>query len=342
MDFIRLYLQQNWHRLGLEPYGLPEDLTYILATPRFRTSRHVVFLFLTRSNHPKVVLVAKLPRLKSLQADTEREAANLNAVQAAHSGNLDTAPRVLAAEAHRGQYLLLETAIDGQPLSPIMLRRDVDSSCGSVIDWLVQMQQPTRTLSTDHADWFDHLVEQPLTYFTRVFPLTRAEGRLLEKAYKLVTPLHLESFPLFFEHGDLSHPNLVIMPDGRIGVLDWELAEPKGMPAHDLFFFLTYAAVAQINDRHREAITTAFHQAFFRKSSWTAPYIKRYVQQTALSPQLLKPLFVLCWTRYVGGLLKRVNGPAQQTTAETAVWLRSNRYYKLWRHTLEHVTEISL
>ena len=56
-------------------------------------------------------------------------------------------------------------------------------------------------------------------------------------------PLRAASVPRVFEHGDLSHPNLIWLPTGRVGVVDWELAEEEGFPLHDLSFFLAFRDV---------------------------------------------------------------------------------------------------
>ena len=40
-------------------------------------------------------------------------------------------------------------------------------------------------------------------------------------------------------------PNLLTMHDGRVGVVDWELAQANSLPAVDVFFFLTYVAFSQ-------------------------------------------------------------------------------------------------
>ena len=50
MNTIATFLVNNWERLALTRFGEPSHLSCILATPRFRASRHVVFLiFANRS-----------------------------------------------------------------------------------------------------------------------------------------------------------------------------------------------------------------------------------------------------------------------------------------------------
>jgi hypothetical protein len=56
-----------------------------------------------------------------------------------------------------------------------------------------------------------------------------------------------------------------------------------------------------------------------------------------------KPLFVLCWSQYVMGLVACLHGfesPGRLVGEETTGWLRSNRFYALWCHSIKHLTEI--
>jgi len=69
-----------------------------------------------------------------------------------------------------------------------------------------------------------------------------------------------------------------------------------------------------------------------------------YAQQLRLSTEWLKPLFVLCWARYVSGLVSRLDTMSSSTNAfeqGTESWLMQNRYFALWKHTLEHLDELA-
>ena len=46
MNTIQTFLESNWQRLDLARYGKPDRLSYVIVTPRFRASSHVVFLLL--------------------------------------------------------------------------------------------------------------------------------------------------------------------------------------------------------------------------------------------------------------------------------------------------------
>jgi aminoglycoside phosphotransferase (APT) family kinase protein len=342
LNIVLDFLKNNRQRLNLERYGAPEELSYVVLTPRFRTSNNVVFLMLAKGQ-PSPVLVVKMPRLAGDNASIEREAANLLAVQASRPGGFDSIPCVVAFEQHHDRPILVETALVGQPMNRTAVRHDSASACEAVTRWLTGVQQPTSSPTSVDPHWFERLVKAPLRHFANTFPLSAGEAQLLEQTWELIQPLRDASVPLVFEHGDLSHPNILLLEDGEVGVIDWELAEPHGLPACDLFFFLSYAAFARHNAYSNDDCLSAFHTAFFGPQAWTRPYIEDYATQLGLPLHLLTPLFVLCWARYTAGLLLRLGHtevPQAPLDPDTVTWLRASRYLALWQYTLAHVNEL--
>jgi hypothetical protein len=347
MNTVLTYLEANRQRLDLARYGVPERLSSVVVTPRFRASSHVVFLVLAPGK-PEPLLVAKLPRLagsasapangaeqnQATSASIEREVANLRAVQAGRTGGFDSIPRVVAFEEYLGRPILVETALVGSPLDPAAVRHDQARACQALVGWLAELPRPVRSADQGEVGWFNRLVERPLRHFERVFPLSVEEQRLLERTWELLAPLRDVDLPLVFEHGDLSHPNIMLLKSGSPGVVDWELAEPQGLPTYDLFFFLTYVAFAARGANKGGEHLAAFHSAFFGHAAWARPYVAAYAGRLRLPPHTLTPLFVLCWARYMTSLLLRLDAApvSGRLARETADWLRANRYYALWRH----------
>ncbi|HEY3228585.1 MAG TPA: aminoglycoside phosphotransferase family protein, partial [Roseiflexaceae bacterium] len=306
MNSVLIFLETNRQRLELERYGSSGRLFCVVLTPRFRASSHVVFLVLAEGK-PDPVMVAKVPRLAGASASIEREVANLRAVQAARAGGFNSIPRVVTFEEYLGRPILIQTALVGRPMDRATVRRDVVGCCDSITGWLVDVQQAVSAPAGAAADGFERLVERPLRYFAEAFPLSAEEERLLEQTWELVMPLRDMRLPLVFEHGDLCHPNIMILKDGQPGVVDWELAEPHGLPAFDLFFFLAYAAFAVHNARLSNDYLAAFHSAFFGHAAWARPFVAAYAGRLQLPLHTLTPLFVLTWARYMTSLLMRLD-----------------------------------
>jgi len=343
MNSVLTFLHHNWLRLHLQNYGDPSRLSCVIATPRFRASAHLIF-FVLSGQVPRPVFVIKVPRLSGDTGRLDREVANLQLVHAARPGGFDSIPRVLAYEDYCEQRILIETALTNPTMRPAVVRRQPQVCIEAVLNWLFELHSAQSKLHHEKDDWFTRLISRPLEYFEAMFPIHTAEEDLLEKTRELAQPLRERSLPLVFEHGDLSSPNILIGNNSDIAVVDWELAEPRGLPAVDLFFFLTYVASARQHARQANDFLNAFQKAFFGTRAWAIPYILRYREFMNLPCEVLKPLFVLCWSRYVVGLVARLkehDDPRAPLSERDANWLRSNRYYALWKHAVENINELT-
>lgn len=340
MNTALAFLREHRARLALDQRGVPERLASVVLTPRFAASRHVIVLLLP-AGRAEPLLVAKLPRLAGDGAALAHEADVLRALQAARPGGLDSVPAVIAFEEVSGYPLLVETALVGPPLDRAAVRRDPARACALGVDWLADVATPPRGTLDEAA--FARLVSEPLAAFAAGFPLARADEALLAMTRESAERLRGVGLPLVLEHGDLSHPNLILCAGGGLGVVDWELAQLAGLPAHDLFFFLTYVAFARQDARTTAAQVEAFRGAFFGRDAWARPYALEYAARLGLASEWLGPLFVLCWARYTTRLWARVNAAegAPAANGERAAWLRDNRYYALWQYAIEHMGDLA-
>ena len=154
------YLAGQRERLGLDRLGLGETPPCVFITPRFRESRHVVILLLSpESGRP--VLVAKLPRLTACDRALAREAYNLRALENVQSELDEGSVPALVAFEEDGQYpLLLETALCGEPISPVAIRRNRSGTVTAASRWLEQLGAATR--SQADGTWYERLVTAPL------------------------------------------------------------------------------------------------------------------------------------------------------------------------------------
>lgn len=104
------------------------------------------------------------------------------------------------------------------------------------------------------SGWRHRLVEDPLAWFERHFgPAVESEasqaqsfplaGKSRGRASRMRTLLEdLGELPLVCEHRDCSPWNILIAPSGDPVLLDWESAEPDGLPGPDLVYFLANCA----------------------------------------------------------------------------------------------------
>ena len=335
MNVVFRFLEEHARRSGVE---LTSELSYIMTTARFDSSRNVVFL-VCQHDSAEPVLVAKVARVDDAGGFLAREASNLQIVHTLRPGGFESIPRLIAHEVFAGEILLVETALQGRLMRPSFVRRHPIICLDTVFAWLLEFHRATATGHTDgtamHAP-----PDEPLTYLQGLIPDVEV-GRLIANTRSLTSDLMGISVPFVFEHGDLSSPNILVTQDGRLGVLDWELSEPRGLPCLDLFFFLSFVAFARRSARTLEEALAAFHEAFFGPAAWTRHYVLQYAQQLGVSRSSLRSLFVLCWGRYVASLAARSQSAGQDMRgAAGAVWLQRNWYWHLWRHAVRHAGEL--
>lgn len=342
MNVAAAYLERNWERLGLSPYDTPDRLVWVAVTPRFRASAHVVFMALADGS-PDPVLVAKVSRLPGSADTLLREAANLRAVQAARAGGFDSVPRLVAEADVADSRLLVETGLAGRVLGPAMVRQRPQACAEALLAWVTELHTATLRAPAEDGDDFDRLVMQPIGDLERCLPAGSGADVLVALTTELVRPLRALAVPLVMEHGDLSAPNILVSRSGELGVVDWELAQPRGLPAQDLYFGLTYLAFAQAGATRPAEYLAAFHGAFFGPDAWAAPYVTRYAASLRLPCEALVPLFVACWSRYVARRAARLHDPAEgRLGAETAAWLAQDRFHACWQHTVRNVDALHL
>jgi aminoglycoside phosphotransferase (APT) family kinase protein len=283
----------------------------------------------------------KIARLPGEDLSLTREAANLRAVHRARVGGFSSIPRMVAFNSRSNNSILVESALVGAQMGPAFVRRKTEWSIETVLNWLIELHSSTATENAASPDWFDRLVEIPLARLESALSPSKDEQELIDTVHSISVSLRGTKFPLVFSHGDLSDPNLLALEKGGVGVVDWEMAETESFPAADLFFFLNFVASAL-----RPWIATddvaGFREAFFSRSSWAWRYISRYAEAIGLSVDLLRPLFVLCFTRYLSELVVRMSVSKGVLDPETSDWLRTDRSYVLWRETVQNADKLAL
>lgn len=308
----------------LARHGDSTPYAYLGLTPRFRASRHVVFLALAPgATEPS--LVAKLPRAAADTAAIAHEATNLQRIAAALPGPRPGVPRLVTLDLAGEWPMLIQSAVPGRALDRATVRRDPERWCALADAWLAALATggpPHRGAQSlrQVLDDLDHLAG--------LARLDAATARLIERTRPLLTPLGTWDLPRTVEHGDFSAPNVLVQPDGQLGAVDWELAEPDGLPIRDMAFFLTYVAIARRRLRSVADHVAAFDAAFFGPDAWARRWLHAHARRLGVPEPAVAPLFLATWTRYVAGLWARLR--AVLDPAERRAWVRDNRYHAFW------------
>jgi Phosphotransferase enzyme family len=307
VNLVETYLTRHHAELQLERYGLPGALSTVLVLPRFDASRHVVFLILPRGVD-RPALVAKMPRRRGDDSGVRHEAEMLDRLATLAPDLAGTVPQLVASDIVEGECLVVESFVAGLPLSPWQVKQDVEGSIEAGIQWLTRL--PRVGTTADEPGWFRRLVEEPLHRFGALQALGAEGEQLVETTLQALAPLQQTELPMYFEHGDVSHPNVLRIEDGRLAVLDWERAEPRGLPLHDLCFFLAFIGFARESSFDLTTQVRAFDAAFIGTEAWARPHLRRQLAALQLAPDLAPLLLLATFARSGAGLVDRMWGQA--------------------------------
>ncbi len=343
-DSVSEFLASRSGEQGIVQIPHAEDLISVFVTPRFKASAHVIVFMLSKRTG-ETVLVAKVPRIAGHDDRLQDEVANLGQVQSLTPNGFPSVPRVVAFEKFQGYRLLIETAVPGQTMRPSFVRRNRELCLKKGLAWIAELHLASRRESSGQGGDLAISLAKTMSHLKPLADRGDVNRDLLADTQRQIDLLASAHLPLVFEHGDYSSPNILISDDLGIGVVDWELAESAGLPAVDLFFFQSYIAFADVNAGTLQEHLLAFQKAFFGESAWAYPYVREYCSTIDLEPRLLRPLFVVCWSRYVATLMARLRAPGSELLSlddKTLNWLQENRYYQMWRYSLENLDELNL
>lgn len=307
----------------------------LLVTPRYADSRHVIALLLDGSSMPRVVgKIVRRPDDKSTLA-TEFEVLQR---LAALSNDARTAPRPLAFVQHRQHWMLIETAVNGEILTHRRIEKAPERSWLIVDRWLRNLPITGDTATTR---WFDDQITRPLTAATAALGATTAERRLFAATKRLLRELTTAPLPMPVEHGDLSHPNL-LLSRGRLGIVDWETGRVSGLPGADAAVFLAFSGFARDRAHGVESEAASYRRHFLSPDGVGRQSLRDHLARQDIDPKWLDLILLATWTRYslqvFTRLTPRGESDPEDRIAVAAEIFRTGRPLRLWRMTLEHVT----
>jgi Phosphotransferase enzyme family len=302
-------------------------ISWLLLTGGRRSVNKVVGLGIV-DRQPR--LVVKFARSPSEDDGLRREAAVLSVLETAHP-SLRGLPRLLFVERRSGRVALGETMLRGSPVLEQLNRSTFAALAQQVTEWLVALAgraEPVRATL-----WWGRLVEEPLNYFEHAFAATLSADEIAYARQALAMPD--VALPLVVEQRDVAPWNTLLDDDGTLAVVDWESAELEGLPALDLVYFLTQAALV-VGD----ALDSGAARDAYARSLDPATELGRIVDQceslycarVGVDPPLLRPLRLLCWTIHARSEYERLTADAGARPGRDA--LDASVFLGLWREEL--------
>jgi hypothetical protein len=238
-----------------------------------------------------------MTRDPKLNPRLEREWHALTLLQERGIGDEGTVPRPLFFGRHADLAIVGETAVNGVPFRQ-QTRATADCPYArAVVDWLLELgaltahRQPTG--SHGIAAWFEAL----LARFAELYRVDSVHGDFLADQVATIASSGT-GLPLVFQHGDPGPWNLLVTPEGRPVFLDWEAADPGGMPLWDIFHFLRSFGLAISRRTGTRDPLRSFTEQVLADSDLSRLIVQtttRFCAATGLRPELVEPLFYLCW-----------------------------------------------
>jgi hypothetical protein len=188
-----------------------------------------------------------------------------------------------------------QTHLAGVPLYTVMQPDRLEPLARQAAGWLVQLAG--REAQAQEAYW-ERLVEPVLESFEQGYavvgaaPLVNFARTELEK---------LGPLPPAVEHRDYSPWNIFLAPGGGLVVLDWEGAEPDGLPFSDLVYFLAYWTFFADKSLDSGGAPDSYRQMLdpgTPMGAIAAACTQSYCQEVGLPEESLRPLRLLTWLRH--------------------------------------------
>jgi hypothetical protein len=283
----------------------------------------VGLVFGDRGDEPAVVI--KLPRVSESLAPLRREAEVLKAL-----GPRAGIPRLLFSTTSAGVLAVGETIVEGVPLVALNGPPRYERLARAATEWLGEFGELTTKPWTRES--YARLVEAPLADFVAAFGRVLDPGMVRETEARL---RDLTGIPLVCEHRDFSPWNVLLAPSGELGVLDWEGAELRGLPALDLIYFLTYWAFFLDRAEDRSARVSSYRAALdprTRAGATPRECLDRYCARLRIPTTLLPALRLLVWLVHSRSEYRRFIEDAAATPSATS--LERSLFVALWREEL--------
>jgi hypothetical protein len=233
--------------------------------------------------------VTKFARVAEAEAGLEREATVLARLGEERPG-VDGIPAFRERLRRCGRTGVAEGAIEGDSMLDRLTPKSFPEMARRVTDLLIELAGDRegavgeRTTLNEHLDFFE-------AHFGPALEEDRVAA--LRSGAEAAAGL-----PVVCEHRDCSPWNIVLAARDRPALLDWESAEPRGLPGLDLIYFLANAAFVLDKALEQGATRASYRRLLDPLTPYgavAAAETARYCEALGLDPDLLPTLRRLCW-----------------------------------------------
>ena len=261
------------------------------APGEYASQKVIWYLFAPDAAAPDLVL--KMTRDPAFNDRLENEVAMLRRLEGVDLGPKVQVPRAVTLRSSAGLAIAVESSVDGEPFAAQASLEPDDPALAIAVDGLTRLGAATKAPASATA--VRDALTVNLDHCDRLYELTSRERAFLAARIERVVDL---GCPTVLMHGDPGTWNLLLTPDGRLGILDWEAAEPDGLPLWDLFHLLrSYATLASSNWLPHRSLRLARRQ-LVDGSTLTVTFasaVAAYREALGLRAEIVEPLYHLGW-----------------------------------------------
>jgi SAM-dependent methyltransferase len=285
------YLRRMAAESGLDLAGY----RWALAAPGDYASQKVVVFLLDEASRPAYVV--KLTRAPEWNGRLDNERWALDLLEAAEVGAPGSRPVVAFQGTAAGLAIVGETAVDGVPFAS---RTTWAADCPrglAAVAWLRDLGRATADAQVASSGAVADALDDLASRFCALYASPADEEAFLRSQIDRIRQ-SAAPFPVVLQHGDPGLWNVLATPDGGVAFLDWEAAEPVGLPLWDLLYFLRSFAVTSSRSTRRQDTTAAFARHYLEPSPLGDLLVETIAAARAdlgLDPALVEPLFYTCW-----------------------------------------------
>lgn len=274
---------------GEDEVELPPSASLLLLTGGHRSINKVVGLAFEGAGE-KPTAAVKFARVPEAEPGLEREARVLRRL-GDERPDLVGVPH-LRGKGHRaGRLAVVEDVVEGRSLLDDLTLQNFEQVAMQVTRLLIDLAHT----EVPGAEWRRRLVEEPLADFEARFGAVVGDAALVAIRETLAGLGELPPAP---EHRDCSPWNIVVAPSGEPVLLDWESAEPDGLPALDLFYFLANCAFVLDGAFESGGVRESYARLLDPAGEYgriAQRAVTEYATALQIAPEDFGRLRLLCW-----------------------------------------------